>query len=49
MKEFQDKTIHLLQLTKAAVYSFVFCVRLQCIQERPDDLEGNGFVIDFKK
>lgn len=31
IKDFRDKTIHLLQITRAAILSFVYCVRLETI------------------
>lgn len=31
INDFRDKTIHLLQITRAAILSFVYCVRLQTI------------------
>ena len=32
INEFKDKTLQLLQLTRSAIFSFVFCIRLQFIQ-----------------
>ncbi len=49
VKDFENKTLHLLQLTRAAIFSFVFCVRLQTIHHKVDDYEKNSFVVDFKK
>jgi hypothetical protein len=45
---FKEKALHLLQLTRAAIFSYVFCVRLQTIQERPEGIEETSFVVDFK-
>lgn len=45
-QEFKEKTLHLLQLTRSAIFSFVYCVRLETI----DNISGDEkvFVIDFK-
>jgi tetratricopeptide (TPR) repeat protein len=32
-KDFSDKTLHLLQLTRSAIYSFVFCARQELIDK----------------
>ncbi len=48
LTEFKVKTLHLLQLTRAAIFSFTYCVRLETV--RPlDDLQGAPFVVDFRK
>ena len=47
--DFKNKTLHLLQLTRAAIFSFVFCVRLQTIEYKVEGLEQFAFSIDFKK
>jgi tetratricopeptide (TPR) repeat protein len=47
LKDFEDKTLHLLQLTRAAIFSFVYCVRLQTISE--DTGEGSAFFVNFKE
>jgi tetratricopeptide (TPR) repeat protein len=44
--EFEGKAMHLMQLTRAAIFSFVYCVRLQTIEESQD---GSGFPIGFKE
>ncbi len=46
--DFREKTMHLLQLTRAAIFSFVYCVRLQTIETITDEEKGNGHLIDFK-
>lgn len=46
-KEFEAKALHLLQLTRAAIISFVYCVRLQTI-EHPSEDNKKGFPINFK-
>ena len=46
LKDFETKTLHLLQLTRAAIFSFVYCVRLQTISE--DKREGRAFHVNFK-
>jgi hypothetical protein len=48
-EEFKRKTLHLLQLTRAAIFSYVYCVRLQTIQHKVKALEKRSLVIDFKK
>lgn len=47
--DFKNKTLHLMQLTRAAIFSFVYCVRLQTIQHPVEGYEESSFVIDFKK
>ena len=39
--EFREKTLHLLQLTRSAIFNFVFCVRI----EGEKDLTGQGVSI----
>jgi tetratricopeptide (TPR) repeat protein len=46
--EFRDKTLHLLQLTRAAIFSYVFCVRLHIIERPTDENNGRGFPINLK-
>jgi len=46
--EFNQKTLHLLQLTRSAIFSYVYCVRLQTIEHKPDNHKGNGFNVGFK-
>jgi hypothetical protein len=48
-EDFKNKTLHLMQLTRAAIFSFVFCVRLQTIHHRVEGNEKNSFMIDFKE
>ncbi|WP_149244319.1 LA2681 family HEPN domain-containing protein [Dyadobacter sp. 32] len=50
IKDFEAKTIHLLQLTRAAIFSFAYCVRLQIIEPIDERSEPVGpiFVMDFK-
>lgn len=47
--DFLQKTLHLLQLTRAAIFSYVYCVRLQTIEHKVEGFEENSFVVDFKK
>lgn len=47
LNDFRDKTLHLLQLTRAAIFSFVYCIRLETIQH--PSLNQKGYKIDFKK
>lgn len=46
-KEFHDQTLHLLQLTRAAIFSFVYCVRLETIHEKISD-NDSAISIGFK-
>lgn len=46
--DFADKTLHLLQLTRAAIFSYVFCVRLQTIHQFDESVVNRSFTIDFK-
>lgn len=48
VNDFQSKTLHLLQLTRAAIFSFVYCVRLQTIEHPSADSKGKGFIVKFK-
>lgn len=48
-EDFTNKTLHLMQLTRAAIFSFVYCVRLQTIHHKVEGFEKNAFTIDFKK
>lgn len=36
-ESFKSKTLHLLQLTRAAIFSFAYCIRLETIEEGGDD------------
>ncbi len=47
-KEFREKTLHLLQLTRAAIFSYVYCVRLQIIERLTEENEGKGFSVKLK-
>lgn len=47
--DFKKKTLHLLQLTRAAILSFVFCVRLQLIEHPDPDKPKGGMQMTFKK
>lgn len=42
--EFKDRTLHLLQLTRSAIFNFVFCVRT----EAEKMLEGDGVAITLQ-
>jgi hypothetical protein len=46
VNEFKGKTLHLLQLTRSAIFSYVYCVRKQSIAPKDDNI--NAFPIDFK-
>ena len=46
---FENKALHLLQLTKAAIFSYTFCVRLQTIMSKAEGFEESSFKVDFKK
>ena len=48
-KDFTNKTLHLMQLTRAAIFSFVYCVRLQTIHHIDESLSEHTFKIAFKK
>jgi len=48
-EDFTNKTLHLLQLTRAAILSFVYCVRLQTIHHIDESISEHAFKIDFKK
>lgn len=45
--EFEKKAMHLMQLTRAAIFSFIYCVRLQTIENPTED--RCGFDIGFKE
>lgn len=44
---FSRTSLHLLQLTRAAIFSYVYCVRLETIVVPNSDIENN-FKIGFK-
>jgi hypothetical protein len=46
--EFKQKALQLLQVTRAAIFSFVYCVRLETITERPTSDNENSFTIALK-
>lgn len=48
INEFRTKTLHLLQLTRAAIFSFVYCVRLQTIERLDDSNSRSTITISFK-
>ena len=48
-KDFTNKTLHLMQLARAAIFSFVYCVRLQTIHHLDESLFEDAFKITFKK
>ncbi|MEP7127808.1 MAG: LA2681 family HEPN domain-containing protein [Chitinophagales bacterium] len=48
-EDFTSKTLHLLQLTRAAIFSFVYCVRLETIHEKNDNQKKNRFMMGFKR
>ncbi|MBZ0207569.1 MAG: hypothetical protein K8H89_14700, partial [Flavobacteriales bacterium] len=47
LEVFRDKALHLLQLTRAAIMSFTYCVRLQTVVE--DVGSAKPIVIDFRR
>lgn len=47
LEEFKRKALHLLQLTRAAIMSFTYCVRLQTLSV--DAPNGIPITIDFRK
>ena len=47
LEEFKRKALHLLQLTRAAIMSFTYCVRLQTLSV--DEPKGRPITIDFRK
>lgn len=48
IEDFREKTIHLLQLTRAAILSFVYCVRLETITTKDAETTA-AFTISLKK
>jgi len=46
IKLFEKKVVHLMQLTRSAIYSFVMCARTDKFNIREQDT--SGFAIDFK-
>lgn len=48
-EDFKDKTLHLMQLTRAAIFSYVYCVRLQTIRHKEEADPNKSFVVDFKE
>lgn len=46
INDFKSKTFHLLQLTRSAIFSFVYCIRLETIEELNED--KNAFIVSFK-
>jgi len=48
IEDFREKTIHLLQLTRAAVLSFVYCVRLETITTKEVEAT-NALTISMKQ
>lgn len=48
VNDFNQKTLHLLQHTRAAILSYVYCVRLQTIQHKPEAESIKYFDIKFK-
>lgn len=47
-QEFKNKTLHLLQLTRAAIFSFAYCVRIQTIDYKENAKDKPTFKVDFK-
>ena len=47
--DFTKANLHLLQLTRAAIFSFVYCVRLETIHHMDESKLQDSFTIDFKK
>lgn len=48
VNDFNQKALHLLQLTRAAIFSYVFCVRLQTIEHKSEDESISYFDVKFK-
>jgi LA2681-like HEPN len=48
INEFKEKTIHLLQLTRAAILSFVYCIRLETITTKEAETTDT-FTISLKE
>jgi len=46
--DFKEKSIQLLQLTRAAIFSFVFCIRLETITTKELDKDTSTFKISIK-
>ncbi len=49
LEEFKEKTQQLLQITRAAIFSFVFCVRLETITTNKVNENKNSYNISQKK
>jgi tetratricopeptide (TPR) repeat protein len=47
-EEFKEKTLHLLQLTRAAIFSYVFCARLQTIELPGNETDAPAFHVKFR-
>ncbi len=47
--DFEKKCLHLLQLTRAAIFSYVHCVRLQTIEHPNEEIEKRSVQIGFKE
>ena len=48
VNDFNQKALQLLQLTRAAIFSYVYCVRLQTIEHKSDDESIAYFDVKFK-
>ncbi len=47
--EFREKTLHLLQLTRAAIFSYVYCARLETIEHKDGNDDSGAFEVKMKK
>lgn len=49
IEDFDSATLHLLQLTRAAIFSFVYCVRLETIKDNNDNSsDDKRIILGFK-
>lgn len=47
--EFREKALHLLQLTRAAIFSYVYCARLETIEHKDGNDDSGAFEVKMKK
>lgn len=47
--EFREKALHLLQLTRAAIFSYVYCARLETIEHKDGNDDSRAFEVKMKK
>lgn len=48
IEEFREKALHLLQLTRAAIFSYVYCIRLETITNKTSNVEDDIPTISLK-